>query len=708
MDRRFATLLQVAVVSSLLGVAWPTAGQGQSCSSGGTAGSRFRGQVYWEYLCQWPVSISGTVVGIRYSNQNYTIPITNTTASCNPWLGAQVAQNIGELISGTEFCDNDLNLIIMPDPEFQWVSRNPNHDNRVNAAADGFPLGAIETEVRTLDGYVERFFPIGSHVVVEGWWVEDSGHDFKTELHPIRTISGVVSGTSTWVMVMTQDMSYRFAEGAADHSQEFTFSVPRLDVVDPNAGSVETSYAAMLTDSSILDGGPDGTFRSEYLRYETQPPAVLGVTLDLLEKPSFAVGNPTAPNQMSYLPFYLGVFDRDSAAVYQDSRSITAHTDNNGRKYIELTVDAGLLSTGLAAPLVRSRWSVQKGQGQGYEDTLLLRPPHQFHFSRQYGPASGKPDHVWRLRATGNSVTAKPNLATQGFSHIVSVLKERSYNIPPSTLRPGFETYEHSFLQPPPAGGVVFCVSDTAVRWEEVLLPSVQWTQRPRFWIRRYSGQVQPINSSGWTEITLGSPFEDEDVKVSVDPNVTNRFRLQWKGSGQRTLRATGGTDLGEQIDQRIAARNGCSSGGGVGLEKFFENIVKGLMAVDRLRALGLLPNPASQVDWRSLFSHVPSVPFVWPRLDRRGPSAPTNPAIQGFLMAASNVLAHQDVSNKEWKLLTKVADAVAPVPWSSPPPSNLLKTLSAPLNADFVAPRSYPSHVTIPWAPDSPGKWPP
>src|SRR5437879_5517048 len=68
----------------VLAAAWPTLGHAQSCESGGVAGSRFYTAVDWVYLCQWPITISGTVLGVKYANKDYTIPGVDLTRSCNP------------------------------------------------------------------------------------------------------------------------------------------------------------------------------------------------------------------------------------------------------------------------------------------------------------------------------------------------------------------------------------------------------------------------------------------------------------------------------------------------------------------------------------------------------------------------------------------------------------------------------------------------
>jgi len=95
------------------------------------------------------------------------------------------------------FCnDGDINIFIKPSPKFSWCLTN-SHSN-LNEIQDDIDDVVIEGEISHDYSFIKHnflekneiddIFKRGDKIWISGFWVEDGGHDNKTEIHPIQEI----------------------------------------------------------------------------------------------------------------------------------------------------------------------------------------------------------------------------------------------------------------------------------------------------------------------------------------------------------------------------------------------------------------------------------------------------------------------------------------------------------------------------------------
>lgn len=104
----------------------------------------------------------------------------------------------GRLVAAQIYAwDGDQNIYIVPDTLFQHLLIN--RHGQINAPSEDRPRSPpeIECEVEILDRYEKDYLAgvrdlIGCTVNAAGVWVDDDGHDGKTELHPLDALWGVL------------------------------------------------------------------------------------------------------------------------------------------------------------------------------------------------------------------------------------------------------------------------------------------------------------------------------------------------------------------------------------------------------------------------------------------------------------------------------------------------------------------------------------
>src|SRR5262245_51553140 len=146
----------------------------------------------------------------------------------------------GALIDGG---DNDTNLEIVPRPEPQFQDLLKNRHDRANQAPPG-QAPVIECEINVGDDWVSQYeFFVNSlvnhEVTAQGVYVDDDGHDSKTELHPMDAIFARVSDSQLpgdWIggleaelgLTLNQNLFvYRFA-AASDNRAGLLLEGPPL------------------------------------------------------------------------------------------------------------------------------------------------------------------------------------------------------------------------------------------------------------------------------------------------------------------------------------------------------------------------------------------------------------------------------------------------------------------------------------------------
>ena len=70
-----------------------------------------------------------------------------------------------------------------------------------------------------IEQFLPTAFPSGHHVIARGYWVYDTGHDDKTELHPLRMIMGDPYYENPFWLFVPQDGSARFIVGSEPISE---------------------------------------------------------------------------------------------------------------------------------------------------------------------------------------------------------------------------------------------------------------------------------------------------------------------------------------------------------------------------------------------------------------------------------------------------------------------------------------------------------
>ena len=129
---------------------------------------------------------------------------------------------VGTLVDAEIYLwDGDQNVFIVPDPAYRRLLVNRHgKENKPDESIDGSPT-VVECEVEILDRYEHDYLDAvrslcGLKVSALGVWVDDDGHDSKTELHPLDALWGLLP-QDRWPPWITEFLAI-FGQQAADHA----------------------------------------------------------------------------------------------------------------------------------------------------------------------------------------------------------------------------------------------------------------------------------------------------------------------------------------------------------------------------------------------------------------------------------------------------------------------------------------------------------
>lgn len=297
---------------------------------------------------------------------------------------------------GDWFDDGDWNIHVNPfDKSFL-----KNRSGRVNA--DG--LIELEVNSRGNPSDLAARFPIGTRVEASGAWVDDTGHDGKTELHPVDWMRTV--DTNPVSLFVAQDDTGRFVNAELVLWESFDFPLQSIyPKVTPWA--IPPSQTQILTeDAKIARGTTKGYMGPENYN--------LWVFLD-----NSWFSDCESVGRVIYgdSPYYFGTISRSTAPLLRETVSYSVSTEvGTGQKIALIKVAAELATLPQAEPyvgepgvppggLAYTKWRYESNAGTiigTVEETKT--GPHRLEFSMPYAPALGYNQSSWQLSVTGASV----------------------------------------------------------------------------------------------------------------------------------------------------------------------------------------------------------------------------------------------------------------------------------------------------------------
>jgi len=600
--------------------------------------------------------------------------------------------------------DDDLNVFIVPDGEYSDLAKN--RDGQVVGPLDGLPIGTMETELRApLSDFPsltvwDELFPKYTRVMAQGWWVEDTAHGNKTELHPLRYMYGPVDEHgrigNSFSLFVAQDTSGRF--DITGDPVTFALTIPvstELDTVRPdkeNRGGTASAGVVHERRREFWDITCNNQigYGSLYLGLST-----------------------TAESGVQSV--YLGQFDVGKEQIFSDEIEYSVAIGGSGTRRVQIRTKPRFTDPYLT---VHPTFEMKSDSGKAVAPSSGI-------FTLVYAPTEDIRDHIWRLFAT-------EELYYRGFpidpTRKAYAQKAREYRIEPSNivLTPNYSG------APAPTVDLPVCLSPGGVTATEAILPLVNTVPGSFSWWIRVdapqrtvpiteslasgkvatlqaaqiaaaehsvipAGQLQQqgwekLSGMAWTKVTKDIPFKYQNFTASLDPTNDHVMRFDY-GNGALfpvSVRATAQTDLGEAMETIAQTGVRCTAGTNT-VEEFIESMLKATAALERLTQLGLLSpklppdNPAA---WEALFSHGSGWKSILLRLGimRLGkvdlrigePYEVARHLPGGYGTLATKFFDWLDgrgtLSQGDMRRLQIVATATNRIAWSSPPDPGALK----------------------------------
>jgi hypothetical protein len=342
------------------------------------------------------IKVDGTIRSVSYNVGPNTFSFE---------FGKQVGQYLGSAASTLDFKnseiadlshDKDLNLWVETDEADPLRNRDGSiRDECHNKYTDYDKPGQMEFEIRHLPHLLSPLLKKDMRIRAGGWWVQDTEHCKKPELHPVNVI---LAGEGPSLDDANQlfyyhglDRSGRFVRGS-DESQERVLNVllpPTHETVRP--GKASTGSVAYLVENSFLDiVWPVSNWDVEYP--SPGSPRVKYTTTVVPPPPS-----------THYLDgMYLAAFSRGTRSAVKDQITQTVKEDASG-KYLEVVIDAELENgaMGGSRSIEKSRWWFD--DGTELPSQLVETAPHKVRFARKYRPATGDSRTTWGLTMRARS-----------------------------------------------------------------------------------------------------------------------------------------------------------------------------------------------------------------------------------------------------------------------------------------------------------------
>ena len=327
-----------------------------------------------------------------------------------PWITG-VVTGVGLNTEGWNgICaDYDWSVFIRPDPDFAWTLTNSagvTNNDKFLAILRAFMPEAITPEllaiVRVIECEVHNIAPIrdalwlpgrfavGSRVEAIGWWVEDHGHDAKTEIHPtIVLIGGDRRTGDRFNIYAAQDTSGRFDVANAAIQQELPIPFPPADAVDllrPGSDSLVNTLDEYALCDAVNKVEIFGLTDAQYLELWAQ------IGSRVVARPSgFYNGSLILDFYLSgaspfVAPVYHGDFARGQQALLEQT-VVASQTQVNGRKVLVFDVTMHLADPDVGA-LAYRQWRFDDALAAGGH-TSRTSQGQEVQFQLRYGPAAG-------------------------------------------------------------------------------------------------------------------------------------------------------------------------------------------------------------------------------------------------------------------------------------------------------------------------------
>lgn len=415
-------------------------------------------------------------------------------------------------ISGPWYCpdpDGDWNIFVMPDPGYSWILKNLAGDKNSATipAVCGItfpnwflqsPTSLIECEVKSShpsDGIdLRNYFYAGMKVQARGYWVDDGGHDDKTELHPLLSIWGGDDWNQK--IFVAQDRSDRFVTDDWPISEHFDFDIS-------SSGKVIRLTPGLQSNNEFSGTVLHEKFYLDHYYYDItdwrKANASQAYAQYLTSDGKFEFNVNLNPAISGLFPFYLGTFEKyiDKPVLLEQYdyqlTQVTVNVNGSPRfdKQLKIIVtvtlqgppdDLSCLSCAPGpTPVQYSNWTYfESGLGGIRHEEKYSGHSVQLQFL--YYPEAGYSNTSWNLEVMGS--TRKPGWSpgdaesfpqsgvngefTRRYFH-----DKRSYYIVPSKI--GLAVSKLSTSSPGPDNQSRTCLRGYDIDLKEDLITNVAW-----------------------------------------------------------------------------------------------------------------------------------------------------------------------------------------------------------------------------------------
>lgn len=453
-----------------------------------------------------------------------------------------------ELNTGGPFDDGDWNIFIIPDDPRYLTNRGG------NANANG--MIELEVQSRGIPSNLASLFPTGTRIEAYGDWVEDSGHGWKTELHPLyylRTLQG-----NPIKIFMGQDDSGRFINALNYNWNNFYF--PFNDYtpqVTPDYSPA--SYTNIIEESgTIARGTSDGHFSPNgyYSR----------VFLDnwWFSDCQYFLGRVIYGDS----PYFVSEVEKSNGSFITDNMEYSVSTEVSSGVKMALVKITAEVTPPAGLTIAEVEWTYESSAGTiiGTVTENQEDPPFKLEFSMPYCPALEYYQNKWLVTMKGSNLTLgqdQPASSTEfaeDFSR-TCFAEKREYFLPPSRISIDVEK----------KGGI--CGTENYLRIDKAdLLPDID-LRALRWYITVLRDEDGfEITSPQEVEVTVSTPYMSDGFGAgtyqvtSTHPEM--RLDISWGelSSGLPNLSlvqvtARGVTEIGENISTSVTVSPLCGVG---------------------------------------------------------------------------------------------------------------------------------------------------
>lgn len=438
-----------------------------------------------------------------------------------------------QLNQGDAFDDGDWNIHVRPDDPS--VLRNSN--GTTNSG------GQIEFEVnsRGTQSNLAAHFPSGTRVEGYGEWVEDTGHDQKTELHALNWLRTI--DANPMKLFVAQDDTGRFVNAQNLLWESFSFPVAlqypivRVNAIPPSGTEIFHETARIARGTTRAGISPTGY--------------TLWVFLN-----SWWFSNCENVGLVTYgdSPHYFAEIQRSKQPLLHEKLTYSVSTEvGTGQKIALLRIEIDLDQPSQGS-LAHSRWRYESSAGTviGTAEENKTTPPHRLVFSMPYAPAIGYTQNTWRMSVSASTLPMDADVpqGSTDFAQNVTrtyLAEGRTYTIGKSRIF--FDRTNKGSGVCPEA--VYLTVNDSE------LLPQIH-LRANRWYVKKLRDKDGfTVSNPSEVEVTLQTPLSDPGFSAhTYGPPNERRLDVQWTPlpSGQTNLaiveaKARGVTELGEEIE---------------------------------------------------------------------------------------------------------------------------------------------------------------